>query len=108
MLKLSPLQQYILKETWLSSGQRLDRDAFLLYYTTVQQQPTKQLFAKIITHSVERLIERGLAVGHGHRTREKWHIDAVSLTLTGKRVARTLIASQPSLPLKKPRRRKKK
>jgi len=106
-VKLSPLQQYILKEAWTSTHQRVDREAFLGYYTTVKEKPNEVLFAKIVTHSIERLIDRRLVIGHGHKTPEKWYIDAVELTPEGRRMARTIVASQPALPFKRKRSKKK-
>lgn len=55
----------------------------------------------VTTKALERLIGRGLLVGYGIRTKEKWFIQAVRLTPEGRRIARRLAGTQQSLPLRK-------
>ena len=54
---------------------------------------------KIITSSIESLIDRELMTGYGVRTAHKWFIREVSLTDKGRRVARKLQGEQMRLPL---------
>ncbi|PIW36894.1 MAG: hypothetical protein COW24_02965 [Candidatus Kerfeldbacteria bacterium CG15_BIG_FIL_POST_REV_8_21_14_020_45_12] len=104
-MRLSALQQYILSQT-LEEGGRVGRTLFLVFYEGEERDTKEQLRGKIITHSIERLIDRGYLIGHGHRTQEKWFIDKVSLTPAGTKEARLLIAQQQTLPLKKRSARK--
>ncbi len=106
-MRFSALQQHILK-TALEEGGRVGRTLFLRFYDSAESGSKEQLRGKIITHSLERLIDRGYMTGFGHRTKEKWFIDAVELTPLGKRQARLLIAQQQRLPLRKKPGRKPK
>jgi hypothetical protein len=54
---------------------------------------------KVITQSVESLIDREFMTGYGVRTPHKWFIKEVSLTDKGKKVARKLQGEQMRLPL---------
>lgn len=53
----------------------------------------------VITKALERLIDRGLLVGYGMRTKEKWFIKDVRLTPEGRRAARKVVGTQQRLPL---------
>ncbi len=55
------------------------------------------------TKAVDRLITRGLAVGIGVRTAEKWFIKEVRLTPAGRHEARRRLGVQQRLPLEKKR-----
>lgn len=52
---------------------------------------------KILTHSLESLIDKGLLRGYGRRTPKKWFLESVSLTKIGKVTALRCIGEQ--LPL---------
>jgi hypothetical protein len=52
-----------------------------------------------MTKSLERLIDKGLMIGYGRRTPEKWFIDEIRLTDVGKKAARKLLGQQQKLPL---------
>lgn len=52
---------------------------------------------KIITRSIERLIDRGLLNGYGMRTPEKWFISEIGLTQEGKKQARQIFGKQAKL-----------
>lgn len=54
----------------------------------------------IITKSLESLVDKGLMVGYGVRTREKWYIKEVRLLPDGRRIARKLLGEQQALPLR--------
>lgn len=53
-----------------------------------------------VTKALERLIDRGLLVGYGIRTKEKWFIKDVRLTPEGRRAARKVAGEQQTLPLR--------
>ncbi|MDP3771154.1 MAG: hypothetical protein Q8R16_02560, partial [bacterium] len=52
----------------------------------------------VVTRAMERLIDRGLLVGYGVRTKEKWFVHAVRLTPEGRRIARAVSGTQQALP----------
>ncbi|MFH1207874.1 MAG: hypothetical protein V1668_04770 [Patescibacteria group bacterium] len=97
-MKLSHLQKFILKAS--ANGKSKTKRAALLKYYDKQGKDVKPADRPgILTKSVERLIEKGLMIGYGRRTPEKWFIDEVSLTLKGAREAKKLFGLQQRLPL---------
>ncbi len=99
-MRLSTLQEYILRVV-LEEGGRVNRSLFLQFYEIKKSNSKPKLRGKIISQSLERMIERGMLIGYGHRTREKWIIDAVKLTSLGRIEAERLFGEQQLLPLKK-------
>ena len=93
-MHLSDLQKYILKQVFIR-GPRSGREIFLKFYERVGEAEVK-----IITKSLERLIMKGLAVGFGHKTAEKFFIERVSLTPKGRKFGRKIAQDQQQLPLK--------
>lgn len=55
---------------------------------------------KIVTKSLERLIDKGFLIGYGVRTPKKWFIKEIKLTAIGRKVAKSLQGKQASLPFK--------
>jgi len=54
----------------------------------------------IVTNSMERLIDKGLAIGYGRRTPCKWFITHIKLTKQGiKKAVEILESKQRKLPL---------
>lgn len=53
-----------------------------------------------MTKVLERLIARGLLIGMGTRTRSRWYITHVRLTVEGRTVARRLVGTQQQLPMR--------
>ena len=85
-MRLSALQRAILQMSYAASAKKLGR-------------PTvKGSSQKVITKSLERLIDKGLLVGYGVRTPEKWFIKEIRLTPLGRRVAKKLRGEQAKLP----------
>ena len=124
-MRLSLLQKYILKRCYLEGGKikrdglnsfycqtserransfalpsecRYQRDGTL--YLSQKRAPQVSERVKIITQSLERLIARGLMVGYGVRTSEKWFIKEIRLTAQGKKEAKRVLGEQQKLPLK--------
>lgn len=96
-LRLSKLQRFLL-ETTLSRSGKVPRRLFDSFYPSDSRvRPT--LRVKIITKTMERLIEKGMFVGYGVQTAEKWYIKEVRLTPEGRRLARRLAGEQQHLPL---------
>ena len=96
---VSPLQQYILISCFLYGKDRVPREIFLQYYTKTGDERQR---VKVVTRSIERLIERGYLVGYGIRTPKKWFIQQVRLTDKGKRAARELLSTkQQAFPFEK-------
>jgi len=102
-MTLSKLQQFILEECFDRRAQ-CSRSIIDKNYEFSKSKAQKENFKKIITQSIERLIDRGLLVGYGMRTQEKFFITKIRLTLSGKRIANEFRKSkQKKLPLKKKR-----
>lgn len=79
---LSSLQKYILLKI-AELGGKVERGKFRLFYDTHEQHPKEKHIEKIITQSIERLIDRELLTGFGRRTPHKWFITHVQLTRHG-------------------------
>lgn len=97
-MAFSKLQQYIFLECYSRKG-RCRKQNLTHFYNGKKGAPAKALRVKLVTRSVERLIGRGFLTGRGVRTREKWFIDEVALTRSGKIAARDLRGRQQKLPL---------
>lgn len=98
-MTLSPLQRYILREAYTWRGPKLPRRTLLKYYDRVKRRPSADDMQNSMTKSLERLIDRGMLIGYGHRTPVKWFIEEVKLTPLGRASARRLLRDQPRLPL---------
>jgi len=98
-MRLSHLQKYILLSV-LGTKAKYKRNSFSKFYNKQKRPPKKEDQQGIITKSLERLIDKGLMVGYGRRTPEKWFIDEVRLTGKGRKESRKLFGQQQSLPLR--------
>jgi hypothetical protein len=96
-MRLSPLQRFILRECYQRPKLRIARNTFASFYT---KKDSPQSIQDSVTNSLERLIDKGLMIGHGRRTPHKWFIEEVRLTATGRRLARKALGVQQTLPLK--------
>ncbi len=65
-------------------GQKTDRRIFADFYNDKKIKET--LKTKIITKSIERLIDKGAILGYGVRTPKKWFIKEVKLTKLGRKI----------------------
>ena len=99
-MKLSALQRYILLECLNARAIRIARGNLGKFYVNKKNKPSQLLMTKIITKSIERLINRELMVGFGERTAHKWFIKEIQLTAKGKRETKKLLGEQVKLPLK--------
>jgi hypothetical protein len=99
-MRLSALQKFILIKCYNSKSVRIDRKVFLAFYKGISKAK-KEIQAKIVTRSLENLIDKEFLVGQGQRTKHKWYIREVSLTRKGKEQAKKLIGEQLSLKFKK-------
>lgn len=97
-MKLSALQKFILKQSY--GGKKIHRLAFSKFYNNKPKVPKGEDMGKIITKSLERLIAKGLIVGYGEITKEKWYIKEIQLTVAGRNVAKKLLGEQVKLPFK--------
>jgi hypothetical protein len=105
-MKLSQLQKFILKAS--VNGKSKTKRATLLKYYDKQGKDVKPADRPgILTKSVERLIEKGLMIGYGRRTAEKWFIDELTLAIPGRREAKKHFGQQQSLPLHLAKARRK-
>jgi hypothetical protein len=100
MKSLSPLQKHILS-VCLKKGGRVERELFCGFYDFQKKKPKVCFQEKIISQSLERLINRRLLVGFGKRTAFKWFLTHAKLTQKGKVIAHEFVyGKQYSLPLK--------
>jgi len=95
---ISKLQKYILINSL--GNRKTNRQKFVKFYLAQKIRPQPEIFTKIITKSLERLIDKGLLVGYGERTQFKWFIKEIELTAAGRRLAKKLLGEQQKLPLK--------
>lgn len=103
-MRMSALQEFILLALLEAGGHRLHRKHFLGFYATQKNtsRPSDHMQVKVITKSIERLIDRELATGYGVRTPHKWFIREVRLTRKGVTAAhKVLTKRQQKLPLRK-------
>jgi len=99
-MPLSKLQHYILEECVVRGGS-ISRRILDSNYPASRSRARGENFKKIITQSIERLIDRGLLVGYGMKTKEKLFIDRVRLTPSGRqRLEIIRRRKQPRLPIK--------
>lgn len=98
-MRLSKLQKYILKKCYNQKDYFLNREGLLGFYEN-KDIPRKNLQVKIITQSVESLIDKELMIGYGVRTPHRWFIKEIKLTDKGVKLTRKLFGEQLSLPIK--------
>ena len=106
-MRLSALQKYIILQCFNAKGGKISRVSLDKFYLTQTRRPVSSL-AKIITQSLERLINKELLIGYGVRTPHKWFIREVKLTAKGKQVAKKLMGEQMKIPFKKEKSANKK
>jgi len=99
-MRLSKLQKFILLECLNSKSGKISRKRLVKFYDKIKKRPKDKLITKIITRSIERLIDKELLVGFGERTSHKWYIKEIKLTFMGRKVAKKLLGEQMKLPLK--------
>ncbi len=97
----SLLQKYILLLCLNTKDSKINRIKFRVFYDKQKSKPQNELQTKIITQSLERLINRELLIGYGIRTPHKWFIKEVKLTNKGRQEAKKLLGEQVKLPFKK-------
>lgn len=88
---LSALQRAILAECANRRGE-VSRRAFEQYLEGGKGKPEHR--ARILSRSLERLIERGFLVGYGIRTPQKWFIQQVKITQLGRRQWKAWLGSR--------------
>lgn len=98
-MRLSQLQKYILLDLYNKKG-RSKRKHLLKFYEKKKNAPKKPDQQGIVTKSIERLIDKGLMIGYGRRTPQKWFIVEVQLTRKGIKETKKLFGEQQSLPFK--------
>ncbi|MEA1980819.1 MAG: hypothetical protein U9N54_07585 [candidate division Zixibacteria bacterium] len=98
-MRLSQLQKYILLSTY-GAKKKIKRVGLLKFYDKQKNKPKKEDQQGIVTRSIESLIEKGLMIGFGRRTPEKWFIEEVKLTGKGKQQVKKFFGEQQVLPFK--------
>lgn len=100
-MRLSSLQKFIILQCLESRTGRISRTRLNEFYNKIKKRPKDELITKIITKSIERLIDKELLVGFGQRTKYKWFIKEIKLTRKGKKQAKKLLGEQLKLKFKK-------
>ncbi len=100
-MRLSPLQKHILLECLNAKNFRINRVKLGKFYDKRKKKPKKELMTKIISQSMERLINRELMIGYGVRTPHKWFIREIKLTGKGKNEAKRLLGEQMKFKFRK-------
>lgn len=98
-MHLSQLQKYILMQCLNQPSEHLDRAGLVKFYKN-KNIPKAESRVKIITKSIENLIDKEFLVGRGVRTSHKWFIKEISLTKKGIKQTKRLIGEQLRLPFK--------
>ncbi len=102
-MTLSPLQQYMVAEA-AKAKPRVHRTLFEDEYRRRNPDASAKDVADGVTGAMDRLIDRGLAVGYGYRTQHKMFLTTLRLTPEGRRVAKANRPKpQQTLPLFKKR-----
>lgn len=99
-MRLSDLQKFILLECLNSKTGRISRIRLNHFYDKVENRPKIDLITKIITKSLERLVDKNLLVGFGERTMCKWFIKEIKITGLGRKIAKKLLGEQTQLPFR--------
>ena len=99
-MKLSKLLKYILKTCFFDSRIKIPRTIFINFYGK-RKKPSKNIRTKIISKSIERLIDKGLIIGFGEKTQFKLYINQIKLTPKGRNISRKLLGEQAKIPFKK-------
>lgn len=77
----------------------MKRERLIDFYKTRKTAPRPSQQVKIISQSLERLIDREQLIGYGVRTPHKWYIKEIKLTPLGRKTAKKLMGEQQELPL---------
>ncbi|MFH0853457.1 MAG: hypothetical protein V1853_03555 [bacterium] len=98
-MRLSSLQKYILVEIESAHLKKYHRKELVAFYSKRPAKQRPEEIQDVITKSIERLIDKGLLIGYGHRTTKKWFIEELRPTPLGRKTAKQLMSQQQSLPL---------
>lgn len=99
-MRLSTLQRYILLESLNGRRKKIGRRQLLRFYRDQPKVPSAKDQQDALTKSLERMMDKGLLIGYGRRTPQKWFIDEIALTPEGRRNAKKLLGEQQKLPLR--------
>ena len=99
-MRLSPLQKYILKTCGANNGQG-KKDDFYDFYSISELDKHKKTIQDTIHKCLETLVAKDMMVAYGKKTAQKWFIDKVRLTNSGKQAAKEIQKTrQAKLPIK--------
>ena|SRR3989339_684112 len=93
-MPLSKLQKFILREALGAKQSKVPRQIFNKFYDKTKNPPDTKIRTKIITKSLERIINKGLATGFGEKTQYKLFITHLKLTAKGRKIALSLLGKQ--------------
>lgn len=100
IMRLSTLQKYILREMYTAKSKIFLRRRFNRFYDRTADRPSDDTIVKDLGKSLDRLIDKGLMVGYGIRTPQKWYIKEVKLLPAGRVLAKKLLGEQMLLPFR--------
>ncbi|HPI67371.1 MAG TPA: hypothetical protein PKZ16_02420 [bacterium] len=101
-MRLSNLQKYILLECAETKKGMISRGRLTGFYDKIktEKKAKQEIWTKIITQSIERLIDKEFLIGFGERTRYKWFIKEIKLTTKGRKEAKRLLGEQMRIPFR--------
>jgi len=87
-------KKFILTETLGTKQNKVNRNVLNKFYDKEKNPPKKKIQTNIITKSIERIINKGLAIGFGEKTQYKLFITHLKLTAKGRKIALSLLGKQ--------------
>lgn len=91
---LSRLQKFILLKCYYSKGKRASRQKLVGFYRGKRKPKNLQ---RVLSRSLERLINKGMLIGYGVRTPQKWYIKDIKLTPKGRKYIKKVLGEQQKL-----------
>lgn len=99
-MRLSDLQKYILSRCCLNNNNAAKAD-FYSFYAKSKISTSLKTIQDIVHKSLDSLVKKDLLVAYGKKTKEKWFIHKVKLTLRGRKTAEEILKErQVKLPIK--------
>lgn len=97
-MNLSSWQRLMLREA-AKAKPRVHRRLFEQEYKRLNPEASQKEVMDMVTKTMERLIDRGLAIGYGYKTQYKLFLTTLNLTPAGRKVAKEISKKQILLPL---------
>ena len=99
-MRLSKLQKFIIFKSFENKNP-VSKDVFYNFYPQNVLEENRRNIQDSLHKSLESLNKNDLIITYGRKTAEKWFINKVKLTNTGRKIAKELIKNrQRKLPIK--------